>query len=130
MAELKPRIARGLNGRPDFILFTYASNRAPLIAGVLFKPRPTRELQLTKGRIPAARMRRFRIRNKIFGSELLHPLAFAWTHRKLLANSTCTFCLDGNNAITAPLLGDSCDGFIAAMVATFWRLAQQLGMAV
>ena len=52
------------------------------------------------------------------------------THQKLLSNSTCAIYLDSNNAIAALLRGDSCDSFIAAMVATFWKLAQRLGMAV
>ena len=87
-------------------------------------------LQLTTGRVPSAWLNRFHIRNKIFGSELLALLAFVWTHQKLLTNSTCTFYLDGNNAIAAFLRGDSFDSFIAAMVATFWKLAHRLGMAV
>ena len=51
MAEPKPRIARGLNSRPDFILSKDAATSAPLISRVLFKPRSTRVLQLT-GRVP------------------------------------------------------------------------------
>ena len=130
LPKLKPRIARGLISLPDFILFTDATTSAPLIAGVLFKPRDTRAPRLTTGRVPSARLNRFRRRNKIFGSELLPPLEFARTDQKRLANSTFTFYLDSNNAIAFLLRGDSCDSYIAATAATFWKLAHRLGMAV
>ena len=130
LAELKPRIARGLGRCPDFILFTDAATRTPLIAGVLFRPSSRRVLQLTKGRVPSSWLRRFHRRNKIFGAEFLAPLAFLWTHGRLLRNSACTIYLDSNNAIASLLRGDSCDSFIAAMVAVFWKLIQKLGMVV
>ena len=52
------------------------------------------------------------------------------THQKLLGNSTCAFYLDSNNATEALQRGDSCDSFISAMAANFWKLAQWLGTAV
>ena len=130
MAELKPRIARGINSRPDFILFTDAAASATLIAGVLFRPRSTGVLQLTTGRAPSAWLSRFHRRNKIFGTALPAPLDFVRNRQKLVNNSTCAFYLESNNAIAALLRGDSFDSFVAEIVATFRRLAQQLGMAV
>ena len=130
MAELKPRIARGLDRRHDFILFTDAATSTPLIAGVLFRPSSRKALQLTTGRVLSAWLRRFHRRNKISGSEMLAPLAFLWTHGRLLRNSACAIYLDINNAIAALLRGGSCDGFIAAMVEVFWQLIQKLGMVV
>ena len=130
LAELKPRIARGLDRRPDFILFTDSATSTPLIAGVLFRPISRKVLQLTTGRVPSARLRRFLRRNKIFGSEMLSPMAFLWTHGRILRNSACAIYLDSNNAIAALLRGGSCDGFIAAMVEVFWQLIQKLGMVV
>ena len=128
--ELKPRIAHSLNSHPDFVLFTDAATSNPLIAGVLFRPRSTKVLQLTTGRVPSAWIRRFHRRNKIFGSELLAPLAFIWTHQDLMRGKACAIYLDSNNALAALLRGDSCDSFIVAMVAVFWKLVQKLGMAV
>ena len=128
--ELRPRIAQGLNSHPDLILFTDAATSNPLIAGVLFKPRSTRAIQLTTGRAPSAWLRRFNVKNKIFGPELLAPLAFIWSHQDLMRGKACTIYLDSNNALAALLRGDSCDSFVVAMVAFFWKLVQKLGMAV
>ena len=48
----------------------------------------------------------------------------------MLANPACTVYLDSNNAIASLLRGGSCDSFISAMVAVFWKITQQLGTAV
>ena len=99
LAETVPRIAWDLNGRPDLSLFTDAATGAPLLAGVLFRPRPARALHLETGRVSSAWLSRFRRQNEIDGSELLAPISFAWARREILANSTYALYLDRNNAI-------------------------------
>ena len=73
LAELKPRIARGIGRRPDSVLFTDASTTDPIIDGVRFRHMETKIPQLTTDHAPSALLRRFHLRNKIHGSELLAP---------------------------------------------------------
>ena len=79
---------------------------------------------------PSVWLHRFRRKSKISGAELLAALAFFRTHQTLLKNASVALCLDSNNAIESLLRGDSCDSFISATVAVFWKLTQQLGIAI
>ena len=67
---------------------------------------------------------RIHSRNKIYGSDLLAPLAFAWLHSGLLRDSSINLYMGSNNCIASLTRGDTPGDFMGAMVAEFWRLCQ------
>lgn len=79
----------------------------------------------TVGNVPRARLARFHARNKIYGSELLAPLASLWMHLGFFAGSSVNLYMDSNNCIASLTRGDTCDDFTASAVALFWRLTHR-----
>ena len=67
---------------------------------------------------------RIHSRNKIYGSDLLAPLAFICMRASLLRDSSINLYMDSNNCIASPTRGDTPGDFLAATVAVFWKMCQ------
>ena len=83
LSELNPRIPRGCQRTPDWVLFTDAATSTNIFAAVLFRGGARRNspvFRLTSGKVPACWLSRFHRREKIYGPDLLPPLAFIWMY--------------------------------------------------
>ena len=82
LTGIQPRMHRGLQRFPAWVLFTDAAATTNLIASVLCRGGPPRGSPIhlsTVANVPHAWLTRFHSRNKIYGSDL-PPLAFLWVN--------------------------------------------------
>ena len=133
LTELRPRVPRGIQRSPFWVLFTDAATKTNLMAAILFRggacSSPRIQFSMV-GSVPSAWLKRFHSRNKIYGSELLAVVAFVWAHAKLLAGKSVNLYIDSNNAIAALTRGDTPDDFLASLVSVFWKLAQAFSIDI
>ena len=126
ISKLSPRIPRGENFFPDFVLYTDAATLSNRIAAVLFRGNSSDPVvsKLTHSKVPNFWLRKFNSKNTIFGLEMLAPLAFLWENRELLKGKAINLYIDNNNVLTSLVRGDSGTDIIAAMIALFWRISE------
>ena len=132
ISQLTPRIPRDPEAAPDFALYTDAATSTMRIAALLFRGLllPPQVLILALSRAPAFRVRRFCAENPIFGLEMLAPLAFLWMHRHKLQGKSVNLYIDNNNVLTSLVRGDSSSELMAAMIACFWKIAEEFSIDI
>ena len=114
--------------RADWIIYTDASSISEIIAAVAFKGTPAgfkSASEAFSAKVPSVWKHQSRCANRIYGFELLAPVASLWTWRKELAGKKVIIFIDNNAALSALIRGDSVSGISAALVATFWFIAQE-----
>ena len=132
LISLKPRIPRGPNTKPDFVLYTDAASSTNRIAALLFKGNssPPTVLELTMSIVPSFWLKQFNPKNVIFGLEMLAALAFIWQFRFKLKGKALNLYIDNNNVLTTLVRGDSGTNFLAAMIACFWRISEAFSIDI
>ena len=132
LSSLHPRIPRPSNCRPDLVVYTDAALLSRLLAAVVLSPTPSSfsASLLLVSSTPQAWMKKFNRKNPIIGMELLAPLALLWGFPKLLRGKRINLYVDNDTVSNALIRGDCSEAFLAAMVKTFWKLAEELSLDI
>ena len=126
ISRLQPRTPWGSGKGPDYVLYTDAATSSGRIAALLLKGNklPPIVLILAVARAPNFWMSRFNAQNRIFGMEMLAPLASIWMNRKKLTCASINLYIDNDNVLTSLVRGGSSCDIISATVACFWRISE------
>ena len=119
--------------RADWIIYTDASSISEIIAAVAFKGTPAgfkSASEAFSAKVPSVWKHQSRCANRIYGFELLAPVAFLWTWRRGLAGKKVIIFIDNNAALSALIRGDSVSGIAAALVAAFWFIAHEANICI
>ena len=108
LREFRPRIARPLARKPDFVLYTDAAILENRVAAALFRRQDTLHPKigiLAVSQVPKYWETKFSRGNMIYGLEMMALLAFIFAMRHRLSGKSINICIDNNNALCSLIRG-------------------------